>query len=791
MSKRGSGAAPAASSKRPKSAPEQMRGQLATEQLQVDQLTALVGELEGQLRDMTSAVQALDVAIATLSEKITKGLAEDKDTSALEAREAKLEKRKEEAKKEITEAEEKIATAKEELQQAVADRDRTARRLQSVCTVHIQDYHGTFSVPFIPGYAFDFVAHQQYSTIKDTLVRMLKVRLGNGPCTKADFYQPVINGGMGSGKSRTAWEACEAAQAELLHSMGKKVAFRHLYMDQGLISDLRNGASALASAVLRAFCSDNGIATHSPHGVIEWIKRTDPELDAIILIVDEYQTDPAACARIVQGCADFHERSIWAIPVYSVLCGTASAELDYRVRQSSVHAMRTVVLQGLTEEPDLARMRASFLKHIGIVTLPSVEAGKNLDFLIRDLGGFPRFYEYLAFALKECNVDLSKGLGLDTAKVVLEHLVEFVRVKYSIRVWLDAVAADVPALPGSAARFLRVKRFFESVLVGELVKPKEHIADEPGAPTYEQLASSGLVSLASRRPVWAVCRTPLVVVMGVNIDLWEERLVRPASTPALHIVHPDDMNPFHHHWQKLESLSMETFRVFSNILADRSASRVVRLDQVRRGAFFGPGARDVVFEVPKGGLPAVVTLAHALAPASAGWLAEKRKTEADGRGEDVTLWDRAVLARPNQAGIDGLVGLTKAGSVAPVAAAAAAVSSASSSALSSTQDPVLNGSLLVLSQSKCTEILSEPGSALTPHVAAQLDGKARKEAGPIPPGCDVVVDLFTVYVNSITKNHGQGEDALPPMCVATTRANLLDVAGPIIGQRARLFLEKE
>ena len=134
------------------------------------------------------------------------------------------------------------------------------------------------------------------------------------------------------------------------------------------------------------------------------------------------------------------------------------------------------------------------------------------------------------------------------------------------------------------------------------------------------------------------------------------------------------------------------------------------------------------------------------------------------------------------------MGLSKAGSVAPVAAAAAAVSSASSSSLSSTQDPVLNGSLLVLSQSKCTEILSEPGSALTPRVAAQLDGKARKEAGPIPPGCDVVVDLFTVYVNSITKSHGQGGDALPPMCVATTRANLLDVAGPIIGQRARLFL---
>ena len=172
--------------------------------------------------------------------------------------------------------------------------------------------------------------------------------------------------------------------------------------------------------------------------------------------------------------------------------------------------------------------------------------------------------------------------------------------------------------------------------MGELVKPKEHIAGESRAPTYEELASGGLVSLAKRGPGSAVCRTPLVVVMGVNIDLWEERLVRPASTPALHIVHPDDMNPFHHHWQKLESLSMETFRVFSNILADRSANRVVRLEQVRRGAFFGPGARDVVFEVPKGGLPAVVTLAHALAPASTGWLAEKRKTEADGRGEEVT-----------------------------------------------------------------------------------------------------------------------------------------------------------
>ena len=242
---------------------------------------------------------------------------------------------------------------------------------------------------------------------------------------------------------------------------------------------------------------------------------------------------------------------------------------------------------------------------------------------------------------------------------------------------------------------------------------------QPGAPTYEQLASSGLVSLASAGPCWFVCRIPLVVVMGVNIrPLGNARLERPAGTPELHIVHPDDMNPFHHHWQKLESLSMETFRVFSNILADRSANRVVRLEQVRPGAFFGPGARDVVFEVPKGGLPAVVTLAHALAPASAGWLAEKRKTEADGRGEEVTLWDRAVLARPNQAGIDGLVGLSKAGSGAPVAAAAAAVSSASSSSLSSTQDPVLNGSLLVLSQSKCTEILSEPGSALTPHVAA-------------------------------------------------------------------------
>ena len=433
MSKRGSGAAPAASSKRPKSASEEMRGQLATEQLRVDQLTALVGGLEANLTAKRGAVHALNQQIDELSEEIREAILAEQEFSALRGKRAYFEKRKEEAKKEITKAEEKIATAKEELQQAVADRDRTARRLQSVCTVHIQDYHGTFSVPFIPEYAFDFVAHQQYSTIKDTLVRMLKVRLGNGPCTKADFYQPVINGGMGSGKSRTAWEACEAAQAELLHSMGKKVAFRHLQMDQGLISDLRNGASALASAVLRAFCSDSGIATHSPHGVIEWIKRTDPELDAIILIVDEYQTDPAACARIVQGCADFHERSIWAIPVYSVLCGTASAELDYRVCQSSVHAMRTVVLQGLTEEPDLARMRASFLKHIGIVTLPSVEAGKNLDCLIRDLGGFPRFYEYLAFALKECNVDLSKGLGVDTAKVVLEHLVEFVRVKYSIR----------------------------------------------------------------------------------------------------------------------------------------------------------------------------------------------------------------------------------------------------------------------------------------------------------------------------------------------------------------------
>ena len=307
-----------------------------------------------------------------------------------------------------------------------------------------------------------------------------------------------------------------------------------------------------------------------------------------------------------------------------------------------------------------------------------------------------------------------------------------------------------------------MKRLFEDIIIGRLVEPSELVFDEEGSPTFEDLASTGLVSLDQLANGFRTCRAPLLVVNAVNAELWSRGDALGLGN-TLTIVSPEVTNPFEYHWENLEVLSLETFRVFSNILADRAPDRVVRLSSVRRGAYFGPGARDVVFYVPPGGIPAVLKLNEPLDNLADGAEDLPRVTEPDSRGPSASLRDKAALTKPGQVGIDGIVWLS--------GAAAASVP---------------NHGLLFLTQSKCTE-LTAASKSLTPSAASDLIAKAHAVA-PGPFQVPVVVDLFTSRPDSITENRGHGEQHLPEMCVVTTRKNLQNVCGPMLGQRALLFL---
>ena len=285
----------------------------------------------------------------------------------------------------------------------------------------ISGYNEPVETPSTPKWAFEFVEHEQFSRVTEVLGNVINSKLlpeSSADGTKEDFVLPVINGGWGSGKSRTAWEVCVATRAEFA-KLGKNIEYRVYYMHHGLRN--REQDHSLAEALLQVTSRDERRLDYDLRGVLEWIKRKQPSIDAIVLNIDEYQYDSEASALIARACARLHQSSSTVLPVYPILSGTGSAALAAQLHNTFVRRVEVVVLAGLATQAHLNNLQSKF--EATLRTAVSLSARRNLGFLVRDLGGFPMLYKYLRdVLLRDAEVKLSEGLGVDTSKRIHAQL---------------------------------------------------------------------------------------------------------------------------------------------------------------------------------------------------------------------------------------------------------------------------------------------------------------------------------------------------------------------------------
>ena len=667
------------------------------------------------------------------------------------------------------ELKEQLATAKDELtelrtqQQALLAAKRTRLTHKTLADL---EWHN-FEAPRKPNFHFDWVPRAEEADLSASLKRMLEpLNDSDEAPSKARFAPPLINGQMGSGKTRLAVKVCEDVKEtfpskQVVHLMVKLkdivnargsakedtvVSFPHFLLgvlqDELYPEDVFN-ANIRAGDILRKFREKTGVA-------------------ALLLHVDEYQDAHETVLNILSGTHSAYEEhdaeQTLIVPIFS---GTS------RVDQSAVETASGTVPETITLgafSGDLAALReqlvASVIEKVKVGLQPSkqqnlrglLEGSPFLTQLVADLGGIPRFYEFLADVLssnKSVWYTQHGGLNLDAAKAMHERLLKRIATIYGLDRWRSAVCLG-PI--NEVVERTAVARLFTAALAGVKVSRDAPILKDEPVASYGLVARTGLLTyLGDREGTLAL---PLVVIAGVNRQL--------------ELVEPDCVNPFAAGWPNTELLQLESLRLRINALAFTNPSIPLSELRPRARRFDSPShplGDKAALRAPEGGVLLPATLHDEVRNGTN--LAQPLRTGADGTGV-VSLQGRILLARPNQEGIDSL-GLFDAGTTTESGGGACVVLA------NQAKDRFITSTTALESVRSLAE------KALAP-VRAATTGSSDNT---------YVVDIFSTRRGLESRDVGSALAGLRGVCYVTTAENFRDVVGPVFGERMRVYFAME
>jgi len=402
---------------------------------------------------------------------------------------------------------------------------------------------------------------------------------------------PVLYGGMGTGKTRTAWEAALAfvrrdyiALTRASFVRNEELIAQDVYdvlPQRRVAAYLRlpvsrpateasaaaaagaaeaaagnvayEGSLALAVALAEAFGVPREgqsplYSSGEPHVIM---KRAllEEGISCVALVVDEFQTDLNFAARVVRGASSLTNKTDFKVVLILSGLRPLRGTLELQGSQWNLHEERLAPFDVAAEDVSSAEFRASFLEAIRM-PLGDYQASRPIQVLYQDCGGFPRHTNALIESLsRRLRGAQEWPLNYLTFQEVYDEVTAEVSKFTSPSRWSSA------ALPTDVAKGVAL-----AVLVEAEVSPSDIVRDLRGeAPTpvgnadasectFQVVVDSGICA-AQERGGKLILLLPTFGVLALAMRLKERGV----------FVLPDDAsvrNPFADNVNGFEAMTM-------------------------------------------------------------------------------------------------------------------------------------------------------------------------------------------------------------------------------------------
>ena len=560
------------------------------------------------------------------------------------------------------ELKEQLATVNEQYAAAERELDRLLKQQAPRTTLKLNDFDWSNLQPkHANGFAFNWVPRA--SAEEETVAKAIDDIVSYAERSKTFFRPPLINGQMGSGKTRLAYHACLSAAAKY-KKMGYKVFHAMVNLQNFLPDNKITPLENLLVAAIRGYKDLNLADDVTVPAILRKLKE-EAHFNFVLLHIDEYQARWDTSLHVLSLARDQFENgdrsAALLVPVFSGLSPVNQAELVTKSGTSpttitlgafsgDLAALQQQLVEKVVSETssrhkvseELVRLRL-FPSQISATPQDENPPNDSLAHLVADLGGIPRFYELLSRVLVDSYATWSRETGLDVsaAKKIYPKLIDKVNERYGLPTWRQTTCRH---LPKEAQRAV-VTHLFSTALAGLPVELSRKI--HPGyqdAATYLELVESGLVTFANQErdidePGLIVF--PLIVVAAANQEL--------------NIVDDECVNPFATGWPETERLQLEKLRLRLNVLAADAPDRKVELSQLRVGkVFYSPGWSETQSDaysviVPEGGIPPPLRLNESISDGT-----NLLEAQPAGLAKVDLSSGRLLLCTMNQKGIDSI-----------------------------------------------------------------------------------------------------------------------------------------
>ena len=495
-----------------------------------------------------------------------------------------------------------------------------------------------------PQFFFDFVPSPQNEKPFKLVLGMVNACFGgdkwHAPHPSEEQYV-VIKGASGYGKTRLGQEVALQG-TECAKGLGVKA--HTVFHKAGNVCPLHSkrlhggpgDGRLLAALLLRGFMGNKFLKS----GLLRAYQRGEgPHVDDVrkaitaatgcnllFLQIDEYATDVHGTAAVLSACSSMldqpiHSDTVFVIPIVTGITSKVDTGLPTNSAWSVSSGVPTnvFVLGGLWPDPEaLSNLKTQLCRQLSAEHAAQLEKSPALERILVDLGGHPRFYEWLYYSVhiygkeKTAALVASGEFGADIGRELHSVLVNKVSDSYSNSIWVKQFVIKMQAerihiVEGIAKEALRMLLTF--ALSGVPVDPDASLVtgaahDDEAAEkidiTFREAESYGFFSLRSpdstTDTAGSVVEMPLMMAVGLSRD-------------GLAFCAAEELHSFEYSRRDLRNLAVTSLRLRANAFFYRNKSKpvTVPLSDLRPGARLNAAAGHCVVHIPSA-VPGVSTL---------------------------------------------------------------------------------------------------------------------------------------------------------------------------------------
>ena len=431
-----------------------------------------------------------------------------------------------------------------------------------------------------------------------------------------------IGGASGAGKTRLAFEIPRRLSAsntyEVLYVFVDGVKCLRLSVENPQEKQAREYTKSLLLSILLPGAVEFEITFPD---VISRISQdcfsSNPDTRKVLYIhIDECQVIAKECQAILRTIRELTRKGNLPFVIIPVLSGISILNIATR-DLVEVSGMSPIPISlcgmqsgGLTNE---------FLRELGI---DQEKVCSNLDRVILDMGGVPRYFQFLADILRVSNYH-GEPITIDFAQIILRKLIIRIEVAYPYPKWLERFGSDSAYI-----------RKFITLAIGGVSIPRDFRIN---GSTLKDCAESGLFSLMDNQDGTCQVFLPLVIVQYLNSKVF--------------LCEPQLLDPFNTEWSCFEAISVQSlwFRIGAFQIIGKSK---IKISDLRCGCLARQSTLDVVVDISEKLAP-IMTLARHIADVDD----TNVPTGTDGSGGTISLLDGLNVIRcfRDQPAIDGLL----------------------------------------------------------------------------------------------------------------------------------------